>query len=161
MEPQEETIPTSAAAVRMKIIINAVVVVLFGVLVTILFKTALGFGTRIESLVLWLLWICLPILWGIWSWSLLLAQRKTTYKLAQDSIVARRKGLFGITEQYYRYDTVLAVEARQDLLTGGQYGSIVLKVHRLQLPAKLENIERPDEYARRIKQLVAAGGARR
>lgn len=161
MKSQEEIIPTSAAVVRAKITMNVVGVILFGATVTILFKTALGFGTRIESLILWLLWICLPILWSIWSWSLLTAQRKTTYKLAQDSVVVRKEGFFGATEEYYRYDTILAVEARRDLILGEDYGSIILKVHRLPLPTTLENIQGPKEYAQRIKQLVATGGVRR
>lgn len=161
MVPQEEVIPTNTAGIFVKIVLNAVGVVLFGVMVTVLFKTVLGFGTRVESLVLWLLWICLPLLWLVWSWLLVATQRKTTYKLAQDSIVVRKEGLFGATEQYYRYDSILTVEARRDLILGEDYGSIILKVHRLPLPATLDNIHGPKEYAQRIKQLVATSGARR
>lgn len=155
MHRSEEIIPTCSDGLDTRIALNAAFTALFGVGVTILFNTALGFGTRVETLILWILWICLPLLWGISTWVIKSAQKKTTYTLASDSLVVRKVGLFGIREQYYRYDFIVAVAVRRaGLFTRADYGTISLHMQRQPASVQLDFVKNPEHYAQQIRRLM-------
>lgn len=124
------------------------------VVVTLLFQTVIGLGTRLETYVLLALWIALP---GMWLGWVLATQNKTRYFLANDAIEVQTKLLTGVRKELFRYDTILGLTVRQDFWGKRyDYGDITLDTPQLGKHIVLKYIARPNAQVESLKSAVAA-----
>lgn len=156
MKPVDDHhIPISYDGFKSQVILIGLAVVGICLLVTILFKTVVGFGSHFETVLLVLLWIILPMLWLVWSAVYYTKLHKTRYTLTDDSLVIQKSQLLGTVTKHYRYDSILKVEAFQSFLDKNtNHGQVRLSVPRLNNPVILNYVEDPASQAKHIKRHV-------
>ena len=99
------------------------------------------------------LWIILPLLWI--GGSLLAWQNwpKRTYRLTNTALILTKREWFGnVTEELYRYETILSIKASKGFLGG----NLVLTLAQLP-PITIRDVLDPEVEARTIKAFIAAG----
>ncbi len=110
-------------------------------------------GTRIENIIIYLLWISLLIFWTIW---VIIEHRNITnisYLITADSLITVKKSWFGITKKYYRYNNIKAVTTKENhLLSSLNTGSICLEFVDNTEKLILKNIINPGKYVAEIKK---------
>lgn len=151
--PTKKQIDIDSAEIRKQIIISAIVVLVLCIIVTILFTSLFNYSNRIETITLMVLWITMPLLWAAGSLAAWLKINKNSYILTDDSLVVKKSGLGGVSETYYRFDSFLAIEARQGLLSKDS-GKIVINIPKMATPLVLDYIKNPADQAEELKRLV-------
>lgn len=153
MTTTEKKIKKSSAGIQTKIIIGGIILLILAITITLIFKYLIGMGTRIENIIIYLLWISLLIFWTIW---VIIEHRNITnisYLITADSLITVKKSWFGISKKYYRYNNIKAVTTKENhLLSSLNTGSICLEFVDNTEKLILKNIVNPSKYVAEIKK---------
>ena len=148
-------IPQSEKAMNYRLIVAGIMTLLVCLLVTLLFNTALGFGTNIEKFIVRTLWFSAIIMYAIAVLLDFSTRKKSKYVLDPDSLVVYKNRVFGMSKVMYRYDSMLAVEVNQSGLGSAMSaGSIVIKIAKLDNDIVLQQVLNPEKQAQRIKDAI-------
>lgn len=144
--------------IKKQIIVSAIAVLSLCIIVTLLFTSLFNYSNRIETITLMALWITMPILWAVGALATWLKLHKNSYILTNDSLIVKKSGLGGVSETYYRYDSILAIEARQGLMSKDS-GKIVINIPKMATPLVLDYVKNPADQAEELKKLVVKGSS--
>lgn len=148
----DHQIPLSQAPVTKQIVISGIIVLTACVVTTIFFNRLVMFAPEMQSTLLTVLWIVLPVLWLGSSLLLLAKWPTTTYTVGENALVVHKKGLFGASsEQFYGYDTITGIENTKNAF--GNYGSVTIAMGSERIV--IGGVIHPSEQAHAIRQIAA------
>ncbi len=146
-------IPLSSAPLRWQLALSAVLVLLACGSITLFFHYAVSVLPGLQTTLLTILWITLPLMWVLGTLLAFKNHSSTGYILTDKALAVQKKGWLGQgSKRLYGYDTILSVHSLSR--AHGAYGTIELIV-KDQKPVVLRGVVLPDEHAQRIKRLVS------
>lgn len=153
MTTQQITIPRTSAGIKRKAIMGGILLIILAIFVTIIFNTIIGMGLRIEKLIVYILWLSLPIFWTCWVILEYKSITKTKYFLTADSLVISKQGWFGSTKKYHRFDAIKSVTTKENkLFSDTVSGSILINFTNSLDTLSLTSIVKPRKYVLEIKK---------
>ena len=153
---QLRRIEASSQGLRIQIIAAGVFLLAVCRLVPRLCWFAFGLDPELGRLVLWCMWISLPLLWAAGSWLAWAKWQKGGYFMTEDALIIRKSTLTGTVDDMYRFDSMISVQVRQGPL-GKQsgYGTITISVPKLSKDLVLQHVSNPQNLALELKASVS------
>lgn len=150
---EDYQLPKSYGPLRRRLAITGVLTLLLCVVITLFLFFALDIPPFWRAMFVVLVWGGMIVLWALGALIARWVQSRTSYSLTKDSLCVSKYDWLGHkTQHLYRYDTILSIDSHTH--AGGSYGSLTIAMAQ-QRTISLVGLARPDEQARRIKNLVS------
>ncbi len=153
MSSQKIIISKSSNGLKPKFLAGALILFCLCILITFLFKSILGFGTRIEAIMIYLVWLCSPLFWTLWVATEYRTFKNSKYYLTSDSLIISKRNWRSQTKKYFRFDTIKSVTvSTNNFLNNSSNGTIILTFLDSPKVLTLRQIKNPDKYVKDIKK---------
>lgn len=153
MREQQITISKSSEGFKPKFIAGALVLFCLAIIITYIFKAILGFGSRIETIIIYTVWLCSPLFWTLWVTTEYRIFKNSKYYLTPDSLIISKRNWRGQTKKYYRFDTIKSVTVSMNkFLNNSGSGTITLTFLDNPSILTIKNVSNPDKYVKSIKK---------